>query len=166
MSMKLAFFDVDGTLSVPRYFIDGRFQIGTDDRGWIEYCEEHREDSYEFCFGSKPVRAYAEKRKEEGCRLFVLSSIASDLEMDAKTKFVKRVYPGLFEDFFYVRKDLDKLDVIREMAEKNGVELEECELVEDTLAILFPANRLGIRATHISMLTSEENDAEANEYNQ
>lgn len=153
--IKLAFFDIDGTLSVPRYWIDGRFQIGTDEQGWIDYCLEHREDSYEFCYGSAPVRAHAEELKKSGCRLFVLSSIASDLEKDAKTKFAKRMYPGLFEDFFYVHRDLDKLEVIKQMAEENSVTLSECELVEDTLAILFPANRLGIRATHISMLTAE-----------
>lgn len=154
--IRFAFFDVDGTLSAPRYFIDGKMQIGTTEQAWIDYCQEHREDSYEYCYAVIPVREHAEKLKAEGARLFVLSSIMSELEIDAKTKFVKRLYPDLFEDFFFVWEDKDKLTLIENFAKKEGVDVSECELVEDTLATLFKAATIGITPMHVSMLVQDE----------
>lgn len=154
--IRLAFFDVDGTLSAPRYYIDGVMQIGGTARTWIDYCRVHGDDSYEYCYGVKPVREHAEELKKEGVRLFVLSSVMSDYEGPAKTKFVKRVYPDLFEDFFYVHEDDQKLTVIREIAAGEGVSLSECELVEDTLNTLFKAASIGIVPMHVSMLVQED----------
>ena len=92
---KLVFFDVDGVLSVPRYHMDGRMTIGTTSEKWIAYCRIHGQDTYEYCTGVGPVRAYAEKRKREGARLFVLSAVACEEEERAKDRFIERLYPGL-----------------------------------------------------------------------
>ena len=43
--IKLAFFDVDGTLSAPQYLVNGKLQIGMSDAQWIKYCEDHGEDT-------------------------------------------------------------------------------------------------------------------------
>ena len=51
--IKLAFFDVDGTLSAPQYMVNGKLQIGMTDAQWLEYCAAHGEDTYEYC---KPVK--------------------------------------------------------------------------------------------------------------
>lgn len=156
--IQYAFFDVDGTLSSPRYLIDGEFGIGTTDAAWAEYCRVHKEDSYEYCYGVAPVRAHAEALKKAGAKLFVLSSIHTDEERDAKTKFVNRVYPGLFDDFFYVWEDARKLTLIQEMAADAQIPLADCELVEDTLNTLFKAATLGITPMHISMLVQEDGE--------
>jgi hypothetical protein len=152
---RLVFFDVDGVLSVPRYDMDGRMTIGTTSRKWIEYCRAHGEDTYEYCTGIGPVRAYAEKRKAEGARLFVLSAVACEEEERAKDKFVERLYPGLFEACYYVYEAADKIPFIVKKAEEEGVPVSSCELVEDNLDILFVANTAGITPMHLSMLIDE-----------
>ena len=154
--IKYAFFDVDGTLSVPRYFMHGEMTLGTTDEEWIEFCRVHGKDSYENCLTSPPVRRFAEALHKEGARLYVLSAITSDYETEGKTEFVSKRYPGLFEDFFYVRHESEKVPFILAFAEKAGCAPEETMLVEDSLGILFPANCAGIVPKHISMLTANE----------
>ena len=152
---RLVFFDVDGVLSVPRYLIGGRMTIGTTSAKWKAYCELHGEDTYEYCYGVGPVRAYAEKCKAEGARLFVLSAVICEEEAIAKDKFIARCYPGLFESCHYVHEASEKVGFILETAEKEGVPASSCELVEDNLDILFAANTAGITPMHLSMLISE-----------
>ena len=154
------FFDVDGVLSVPRYLIGGRMTIGTTSENWKAYCRLHGDDTYEFCHGVGPVRAYAEKRKAEGARLFVLSAVICEEEERAKDKFVERCYPGLFESCHYVYEASEKIPFILNMAEKEGVSAADCELVEDNLDILFAANTAGITPMHLSMLISEGPEGE------
>ncbi|MBP5295589.1 MAG: hypothetical protein J6Y95_07735 [Lachnospiraceae bacterium] len=152
---KLVFFDVDGVLSVPRYDIEGRMTIGTTSEKWIAYCRVHGEDTYEYCTGIGPVRAYAEKRKREGARLFVLSAVACEEEARAKDRFIERLYPGLFEACYYVNEAAAKIPFIVKKAEEEGVPVSSCELVEDNLDVLFTANTEGITPMHLSMLIDE-----------
>lgn len=150
--IRFAFFDVDGTLSVPRYLIDGEIRIGTTDEGWIEFCETHKENSYDLCHAVPCVKEHAEMLKKNGARLFVLSTVMSPYEKDAKTKFVQEKYPGLFDGFIYVEHDAEKIPVIERFAAENAVKISECELVEDTFATLLKANEKGIVPMHLSML--------------
>jgi hypothetical protein len=150
---KLAFFDVDGTLSVPQYRIDGEMKIGTQD-GWIEYCVEHGADTYDDCLPVEPVRRYAAKLRDAGAELFVLSTSQTSFEHAAKQKFLDAHYPGLFAGLITVAQDAYKQQVIAQMAKLRGLPLTACELVEDTYATLLLAAELGIKVTHISMLLS------------
>ena len=152
---RLVFFDVDGVLSVPRYPINGRMTIGTTSEAWIEYCRIHGEDTYAYCTGVAPVRAYAEKLRREGARLFVLSAIACEEEGIAKDKFIDRLYPGMFESCHYVYHAEDKIPFILRFAEERRIPAASCTLVEDNLDILFIANTAGITPMHISMLIDE-----------
>jgi phosphoglycolate phosphatase-like HAD superfamily hydrolase len=148
---KLSFFDVDGTLSVPQYRIDGEMKIGTE-TGWIEYCVTHGADTYDDCRPVEPVRAYARKLREAGVELFALSTSQTSFEHAAKQKFLDTHYPGIFSELITVSRDAYKQQVIAQMARLRGVSLTECELVEDTYATLLTAGELGIKVTHISMI--------------
>ena len=152
---RAVFFDVDGILSVPKYYIGGKMTIGTTSKKWIEYCRIHGEDTYEYCTGVGPVRAYAEKLHREGVRLFVLSAAACEEEERAKDKFIARLYPGLFEACHYVPNAEDKIPFILHFAEENDIPVSSCELVEDNLDVLFIANTAGITPMHLSMLIDE-----------
>ncbi|MBO6046834.1 MAG: hypothetical protein J6P61_03685, partial [Erysipelotrichaceae bacterium] len=57
--MKLAFFDVDGTLSAPCYVVDGERKIGLPFDCWEDYCDIHKERTYDDCAVNKPVERYA-----------------------------------------------------------------------------------------------------------
>jgi phosphoglycolate phosphatase-like HAD superfamily hydrolase len=149
--IKLSFFDVDGTLSVPQYKIDGAMKIGTED-GWIEYCVTHGADTYDDCRPVEPVRRYAKQLRKEGVELFALSTSQTSFENAAKQKFLDAHYPGLFSGLITVSRDEYKQQVIAQMAKLRGISLEECELVEDTYATLLAADKRGIQVTHISML--------------
>ena len=150
MNQELVFFDIDGTLSVPRYNDNGRLVIGFSDEGWENFCNNAGEDGYRDCIVVKPVVRYAEKRKSEGALLYVLSTAHYENEVKSKHKFINETFPGLFEEVLTVPRDPDKLTVISGMAEERGLKLSECELVEDTYATILKANEIGIKATHIS----------------
>lgn len=149
--MKLAFFDIDGTLSVPQYMVDGKLEIGLFE-GWVEYCIENGMDTYKDCKPVKIVGEYAKRLKREGVALYALSTSQSSFEHDAKKKFLETHYPGVFLSLISVSRDELKLPVIAKMAEKMKARLEDCELVEDTYATLLEAGKLGVKATHISAL--------------
>jgi hypothetical protein len=149
--IRLAFFDVDGTLSVPRYLIDGQMKIGTQD-GWIEYCVTHGADTYNDCLPVEPVRRYAEKLKGNGAELYALSTSQTSYEHAAKQKFLDKHYHGLFADLITVARDEYKQQIIAQMAKLKGLPLTSCELVEDTYATLLVAGETGIRVTHLSMI--------------
>ena len=154
-TIKLAFFDVDGTLSAPRYpHEDGRMDIGFTDQGWLDYCEKAGSHGYDYCLPLPPVRAFAEDLHRAGARLFVLSSCLHAREPEAKTVFVQKHYPGLFEDFFYVLHDGEKVQLIEKKARETGVPLSSCILVEDTFSILLKAYAQGITAVHIANLVA------------
>jgi FMN phosphatase YigB (HAD superfamily) len=149
--MKLVFFDMDGTLCSPQYLVDGKMEIGLPE-GWVEYCVEKENDTYEDCIPVRIVGDYAKRLKEAGTRLYVLSTVQTSFEYEAKKCFLDRHYPGLFESLIAVSQDAYKWKVIAKMAEKMHLGLEDCELVEDTYATLIEAAGRGIKATHISSL--------------
>ncbi len=152
MKTKIAFFDVDGTLSVPIYNDNGEMKIGFSDEGWIAYCVKEGEESYQYC---KPVQMtirYARKLKDQGALLYVLTTSQTSFETNGKKKFLQTHCPGLFDDVISVSQDQYKLLVIQAIAEMNGVALTECELIEDTYSTLLTMLPYGIKPTHVSSL--------------
>lgn len=152
---QLAFFDVDGTLSVPVYHDGDREVIGFTDEGWLEYCRVNGAEAYCYCKTVEPVRRYAAQLQARGVELYVLTSSQSEKETQAKVRFVERNYPGLFREVLAVRHDKDKLDVILQKAAERGTVPEQCELVEDTYGTLLLVMQQGIRPTHISAIVCD-----------
>jgi len=152
---ELVFFDIDGTLAVPRYYVDGKYVSGFTDEGWMEFNKRERENGYNHCITVKPVERYARKRKKDGALLFVLSTSQYEEETMAKVKFINDRFPGLFEEVITVSKDPLKLETIKEKADKYNTVLTSCELVEDTYSTLLKANEIGIISTHISSIVCE-----------
>lgn len=151
--MRLLFFDVDGTLSIPQYEApDGRMVIGFPDEDWLRYCKTHGAASYEHCRVVPCTLRYAREQAAQGARLFVLSTVMSGEEAEAKNEFVRRCCPSLFADCIYVREDRQKIREIRRVAEQHGAALSECALVEDSYANLLRAAAEGIEPLHLSML--------------
>ncbi len=155
----LIFFDFDGTLSAPRFpshDMPGGYVCGLTEDNWKNYHEDKRERTFDYCLPVGPVRRYARRKKEEGHRLFVLTRAGSDSENAGKIEFLAREYPDLFEEYIPVKKDSEKIPVIRRMAEENGMLLSECELVEDTYALVLEALSSGFVGTHVSNIVAEE----------
>ncbi|MBR2562638.1 MAG: hypothetical protein IKE31_10905 [Eubacterium sp.] len=147
----LAFFDLDGVLSAPQYPVpSGEMSIGFTAQGWLAYCNKSGEDSYGLCRPLPAVRTFAASLKQEGAKLYVLSTIYSEYEPAAKRKFISTWYPDLFEDLLFVQKDLQKLSVIEKNAAEAGCSLQECALIEDTYTTLLAACERGITCVHLS----------------
>lgn len=149
--MKLAFFDIDGTLSAPEYRNEkGEPVIGFTPEGWLAYCRREGKNAYAHCRVVPGIKEFAEALKEEGRVLFVLSVSLSPEEDEAKTAFIRSRFPGLFGELFIVRKDGDKIPAIFDTARRYGAEAGDCMLIEDTFPTLLAAHAEGIQAVHIS----------------
>ncbi len=152
--IKLAFFDMDGTLSAPRFYVAGRMVAGMTDAAWTEFCKKNGEKTYDYCKKVPLVAEYAEKLKSGVTRLYVLSTSQTEEEAAAKRRFTAQKLPGIFDEVINVPHDRDKIPTIRRIAEERGVKPEECELVEDTYALVLEAITAGMKGTHVSHLYS------------
>ena len=152
MKTKLAFFDIDGTLSAPFYPVGGELRAGMTDEEWITFCKTYGEDSYRFCKPVAPVRRYAEKLKAAGAALYVLSTSQTPEEDSSKARFVAENFPGLFDGVITVRTDAEKVSEILLRAQKAGVPAAVCELIEDTYQNVLSAVTNGLKGTHVSQL--------------
>ena len=155
MKTKLAFFDIDGTLSAPYYPVDGEMKPGMTDEQWITFCKTYGNDSYRFCKPVQPVKRYAEQLRAEGVVLFVLSTSQTVEEDSSKEKFIKRCFPGLFREVLTVREDAEKITKIMAFAERYKVSPGECELVEDTYSVILKAVCSGIKGTHVAQIVCD-----------
>lgn len=155
--IRLAFFDVDGTLCAPAYpQPDGGFDIGFTTEGWMAYCDRTGDKAYSDCLPLPQVRAFAEEMRQSGTRLFVLSAIMNENERGAKRSFVQAHYPGLFakEDFFFVYHDGEKVPLILEKAAACCVPPDACMLVEDTYGTVLEAYDAGIHGIHVANIVA------------
>ena len=140
-----------GTLSAPWYRRDdGTMTIGFDPKGWLEFCRERGTHAYDDCLPVPAVFAYAWKLKEQGAKVYVLSTVEQQIEVEAKRAFVDRVAPGVFDDVIGSKSNDEKVDIILRYAQEAGAAPEECELIEDHYMIALEAMYAGIRATHVS----------------
>lgn len=153
--IKLCFFDIDGTLSVPIYNDHGKMVVGFTDEGWFEHCATQREHAYDDCKPVLPVKRYAEALLAAGTKLYVLSVSQSEGESLAKERFIETHFPKMFEEVIMVDNNPAKLTEIQRIAGDCGVSLSECELVEDTYSNVLMANDNGIKATHIASLVCD-----------
>ena len=149
------FFDIDGTLSAPCYINDrGEPVIGFTIEGWDAFTQERGEHSYDACRPVPFVKAFAEKLKQEGAVLYILTASRYPGETRAKHVFIDKHYPGLFDELITVSSDAEKLTVIQDFAAQKNIALSDCMLVEDTLETLFRAQVLGITSVHVSNIAA------------
>ena len=148
---SLAFVDVDGVLSAPRFKDhEGNMVVGFPQEEWLSYCQEKGEASYEDCSPIPGVSEYLWKLKWEGARLFVLTSSSLEIETKAKKVYVEEHFPNLFDEIYAVEHDAEKVPFIVEMADREEVPLGECLLLEDTYNTVLAAHERGIAGVHIS----------------
>ena len=155
LQTKLAFFDIDGTLSAPQYINEeGQAVIGFTRDGWKEYTDRCREHSYDYCKAVPYVKDFAIRLHDAGVRMYVLSTSQFPGETAAKHVFVEEHYHGIFDEVITTSSDDEKLTIIQQKAQEQNVLLPQCMFVEDTLATLFKAHVLGIRCVHVSNIAA------------
>ena len=154
--MKIAFFDMDGTIAAPRYIDKGKPVIGFDAQGWIDYCNKTQPDAYAICKVIQPVVDFAKKLKEEGYLLYILTMSLSKAEENSKWEFVRQMnLDTIFDDILFTPNDDTKLIVMASCATEYHIPNEFCMLVEDTYSTLLKAHKAGFQAVHISNILTD-----------
>ena len=152
---KVAFFDLDGTLVAPRFYLDGTTPIiGFQPEDWVKYCEE-RVDAYKDSVIVHQVYNYATNLWLQGWELHILT-VAEELpDIYAKSDFInKSKLAWLFKDTHFVKKTDEKIKFLEDFLNKKHVDPANCLLVEDTLSTLYKCCKLGIKLMHISHIVS------------
>lgn len=150
---KTYFFDIDGTLSVPMYefTIEGKRsrRCCMPEDEWGKFASNNKQ-AYEQCKVLPQIKAMLGDLSTEGATLVVLSVEKLKLVRIAKDEFVRRNFDSVFSKVVYVDEASDKVEYIKSYASKNGVNLSDCVLVDDTLSILMEAEEAGIVPLHIT----------------
>lgn len=156
MNTKLAFFDMDGTLSAPVYIDEGKPVIGFDANGWIRYCNQEKRNTYSLCKVVQPILDFAKKLKSEGYTLHILTVALCDNEKEAKWQFIEdnNLY-DVFDSCIFASTDDEKLTIMAHHAEINHIPVSDCMLVEDLYYTLLKAHIAGFQAVHISNILTD-----------
>lgn len=153
--IKAAFFDMDGTLSIPIYPVGDRYQPCMTDEQWHAFNEKHNVESYSWCKPVLFVKRYAQKLKAEDVKLYVLTGVHTDYEVMGKRSFMEKYYPGLFEELVPVHSDAEKVPYMQNYCSQNGLKYSECELIEDTFKNVIEAICTGFEAKHVTNILDE-----------
>lgn len=149
--IKAAFFDMDGTISAPKYINFGKAVVGFSPENWIAYCNLVKNDTYKHCKVVEPILEFARQLKKNGTHVYILTMSLSQAEIDAKRVFIRdHALHTIFEECIFVDTNDEKIDVIRQYAKQHYYPLTQCMLVEDTYTTLLKTAELGIKSVHVS----------------
>jgi FMN phosphatase YigB (HAD superfamily) len=150
MSVKVAFFDVDGVLSVPRYrHPDGSIKPGGTDDWWLDFNIKHA-DTYKDCKAPNCMKSAIALLRESNTKIMVLTEEHLSFTLNNKAKWVFENYGIPFEDIIWVDNKDAKIDIIKRYCKIHDIPLDECLFVDDTFPIVIKASIEGIHSMHIS----------------
>ena len=151
LTQKIAFFDIDGVLSVPRYLRDGEYKPGGTSEWWKKVTEES-DDVYQYCKVPKCIKEFVNNLRQEKVKLYTLSTEPLESAKRCKKKFLKQNYQEFFpeECQIYVSKDIDKITVLSSFAKENNIDFANIYYLDDTFSLVLQASELGVDAHHIS----------------
>ena len=155
-NIKLAFYDIDGVLSIPRYNVNGLIKCGGNTEWWEDYCKDNS-NPYEFCGVPNKIYNNLKIMKDLGIELYVLS-VETNLDAKrGKIKFIEDKYSEFFDEkhIIFVNSDTEKLNIIKNKASNKKVSLENIYFVDDTFSLVLAASTMGINTIHISWFLEE-----------
>ena len=147
--MKYAFFDIDGTLSIPFYDVNGTIKCGGEDDWWKER-NDIDDNVYHLCKSPKKVKIFLDNLIKNDIKCFVLSTETLEKAKQSKIKFINEKYTGIFTDIFFVEKDVEKIDFLLNFAKENNTEESDIYYLDDTFSLCIKASNKNIDAHHIS----------------
>ena len=151
MKYKLAFFDIDGTLSVPNYCINGEYKTGMTDEEWLSYTMNI--NAYRFCSAPKTIRNYIADLTDKGVEIYVITRESWSPAFKAKCKFIKTSYPEIKQNnIHYVLRKENKPNLIEmiRLCQEKPTDMSECLYYDDDYEMVLTMNNLGYDAHHIS----------------
>lgn len=155
MKYSIAFYDIDGVLSIPRYRINDKLKVGGSKDWWENFCKNNP-NPYKDCKVSDSVYESLRSNYEAGTDCYVLSVETVTEAKEAKIKFIKDNYGDYFDDnhILFVSKDEEKVPFMVEMIENLSLDPSDTYFLDDTFALVCDASARGINAEHISWFLS------------
>lgn len=153
---KLAFFDIDGTLSIPRYPVEGNVLPGGSSEWWLSYCKNDPYP-YKLCGVPKNIVQRLDFLQQHETELFVLSQESFEICKKAKMQFIQDRYSKYFDNdhILFVNDDCAKVIRMSGVASEKNVPLNLIEYWDDKFDNVLDATIRGINACHISYLLEE-----------
>ena len=151
MQYKLAFFDIDGTLSVPNYYINGEHKTGMTNEEWLLYTMDI--NAYSSCAAPKIVRDYIIDLMDKGVEIYVITQESWSPAFKAKCEFVRILYPEIKQsNIHYVIKKENKPNLIEmiRLCQEKPTDMDECLYYDDDYEMVLIMNNLGYDAHHVS----------------
>lgn len=152
--IDIAFFDLDGVLSVPRYETGLGIKCALPDEDWfqeVNWCS----DVYRHCEPVPQVIKLLEQLKKRSTRLFVLTHETNSGAYFNKVDFVLEHYKAYFPSYrevLFVNKPEKKADLMSVLCSRYGISKKHCLLVEDTYNTCIQVCNDGFQVLHISEL--------------
>lgn len=150
--IKLAFFDLDGVLSVPRYKTDSGIKCALPDNAWFQKAN-WGSDIYKYCEPVPQMIKLLEQLKKNGVQLFVLTHETNSGAYFNKVDFILAHYKDYFNSYrqvLFVNKMEKKTELMKVLCSRYAVPKRQCLLVEDTYNTCIQASNDGFQVLHIS----------------
>lgn len=154
--VEIAFFDIDGVLSIPRYD-DGYGYIRcsiSDDEAWFQKVN-WSEDCYKLCKANPKAIELLEELTKKNVRLFALTHETNSGSYFNKVNFVLNNYSKYFKSYrqvLFVDNQIRKIDLMDVICSKYAIKKKNCLLIEDSFDVCMKASSLYYRVCHISEL--------------
>lgn len=152
--VKVAFFDLDGTLSIPRYESRSGVGCGMPDNVWFDY-NNRSSNTYRDCLVNPKAVGLLRDLRGLGVELKVLTLETFSGAYFNKVRFVLEKYPEFFEgyeDVLFVSGREDKTRMLKSIAKGMGLSHSEMLLVDDNFDVCLQANNEGFQVMHVSEL--------------
>lgn len=153
--INIAFFDLDGVLSVPRYRDShGNITCGMSDDDWFDICQ-NRLDVYKDCVVPNQVLNLLETLKKNNATLYVLTHETNSGAYFNKVEYVLNNYKEYFNSYrkvLFVSKSSDKVKLIQSVLSSENIPYSRCLFVDDSYDLCLQVSLEGIQALHISEL--------------
>lgn len=156
--LKIAFFDIDGTLAAPYFLTPNGFSAGMPDEKWLEYNHTNKEKTYQWCKSIPQVVRYLQKLKAANVETYVLSCVLTSEEEKAKDLFISEKYPDLFTGIIYVNQDSEKVPQMKKICDEKKIDYKDCELIEDSFRNIIDAITAGFVSKHVTNIIVEDSN--------
>ena len=156
--IKALFLDVDNTaLCLKMYDYNGvndkekgeRIIGIVDDMEWMQY--NIKNNAYVYCEAPKPIYNLVNYVKSNGGKVYGLTECKNSFEYNAKFNRLKECYEGNFlhhGDLISVHSRHDKVPVMRMIAERDNLQLNEIMFIDDSYFEIMESHKIGILGMH------------------
>ena len=149
-NIQIAFFDIDGTLSVPQYDVgNGVLKPGGTQEWWLEFNMD-RDNTYRTCRAPVTMVNFVSELRKKNVLVKCLTEEHSSFAFNNKAVWVEEQYGIPFEDIFWVDDKAAKVPVILKYCQLFNYEPKDVLFVDDTFPIVLEATVAGLCAKHIS----------------